>query len=202
MHHTETFDQAVTAGNTEDAPARVAAMDLQADREITTWSRGALEASLLPPPHEQAALSSALRRMGQALAGIYHQHLTAAQLKPLARAIAHGIMQAAAAAPGRAYVLGDMPGIHTWIMPTVKPELAADIARSAGHAFKTCYRLMQTQRHPLRPEELTMLARQDLRSRIALPPHASATAAAAPARASTASSPAPTARAHRAGDPT
>ena len=202
MNHTQTFDRAVTAGNTEDVPACLTAMDRQADREIATWSSGALAASLLPPPYELTALSSALMRIGQALAGIYHQPPTPAQLKPLAKAIAGGVMQAAAAPPGRTYVLGDMAGIHTWAMPAIQPELAADIARSAGHAFKTYYRLVKTQRHPPHPEELQTLTREDLRNRIAIPPPASATVPTTPARPSAASAPAATAPGQRAGDST
>lgn len=170
MLPTQPSDSAVTAGHAEVAPACLTAMDLQADREIVTWSTGALAASLLPPPYELAALSAALLRMGQALAGIYHEDLTPAQLKPLAKAIACGVLQAAPAAPGRTCVVGDPPGARTWVMPTIQPELAPDIASSAGQAFKTYYRLMTTQRHPLRPEELKEIACEDLRSRIALSP--------------------------------
>ena len=159
-------ERASPSNEHNEREARLAAMDRQANRVITTWSVGGLVANLLPPPFDVVAVSAAFVGMGQRLARIYEVEVTSKELKPLVKAMIKGITGVALAGHIGTGLFKYVPGVNIWVALLIQPPIVAAIAYSVGSSFKAYYRIIKTEGRTLSPEELRKLTTQALRARI------------------------------------
>jgi hypothetical protein len=105
-------------------------MDRQADRVIATRSVSGLVANLLPPPFDMVAVSATFVRMGQRLARVYEDDITARELKPLAKAMIKGITGVALASHIGTGVFKYVPGINLWVALLIQPVALENTIRA------------------------------------------------------------------------